>query len=125
MVKTTLMLKHFLLLALFFGLNLNFALAQSEQKQDNAKNEKLQVLGDPGKGMFFVQYYLEEDAKQVLWTVTDKKGEVLVKEKFKKVKAGKNRFQYNYLHGPDGRHKFKIVADGVQVAEIEVLKKKK
>lgn len=75
--------------------------------------------------MFFVNYDLPKDAKKVIWTVTDEKGEVLIKEKFKKMKAGKNRFQYNCLHGPDGLHTFKIVADGEKIAEIEVLKKKK
>ena len=57
--------------------------------------------------------------------MTDEKGEVLIKEKFKKVKAGKNRFQYNYLHGLDGLHTYKLVADGEEIAKIEVLKKKK
>lgn len=111
-----------LTLALFLGFHLNTAYSQSDAQETG--KEKLQILGDPGKGMFFVQYHLPKDATKVIWTVTDEKGEVLIKEKFKKVKAGKNRFRYNYLNGPDGLHKHKIVADDEQIAEIEVLKKK-
>lgn len=125
MVKTTTAIKYFLVFTLFFVFNLNTAFAQSDTDVKAAEKEKIRVLGDPGKGMFFVNYDLPKDAKKVIWTVTDEKGEVLIKEKFKKMKAGKNRFQYNCLHGPDGLHTFKIVADGEKIAEIEVLKKKK
>ena len=121
---------RFLVKALFcllmvFASSANVALAQESQGIEEANVENMKVLGDPGKGLFFVQYNLPNDAKKVIWTVTDEKGEVLIKEKFKKVKAGKNRFQYNYLHGPDGLHTFKLVADGVEIDKIEVLKKKK
>ena len=125
MVKTTTVIKYFLVFTLFFVFNLNTAFAQSDTDIKAAEKEKIRVLGDPGKVMFFVNYDLPKDAKKVIWTVTDEKGEILIKEKFKKMKAGKNRFQYNYLHGPDGLHTFKIVADGEKIAEIEVLKKKK
>lgn len=119
------MTKLFLVLATFFVFNLNVTLAQSATEDVAVEKEKMRVLGDPGEGMFFVYYDLPKDTKKVIWTVTDEKGEVLIKEKFKKMKAGTNKFKYNYLHGPDGLHKFKIVADGETIAEIEVLKKKK
>jgi len=125
MVKFTTMTKFFLVLAIFLGFNLNFADAQSETKEVAAEEAKMRVLGDPGEGLFFVHYDLPKAAKKVIWTVTDEKGQVLIKEKFKKLKAGKNKFKYNYKNAPDGLHKFKIVADGEEIAEIEVLKKKK
>ena len=108
-----------------FAIQINTTVAQDSPPAKEVKKENMKVLGDPGKGMFFVAYHLEKDAKKVIWTVTDEKGEVLIKEKFKKMKAGKNRFQYNYVHGPDGTHTFKLVADDVVVDEIEVVKKKK
>ena len=115
-------LSCFLLILTF---NLNVATAQDTPSTEKTTKKNMNVLGDPGEGMFFVAYHLENDAKKVIWTVTDEKGTVLIKEKFKKMKAGKNRFKYNYVHGPDGTHTFKLVADGVVVDEIEVVKKKK
>ena len=125
MVETKFTTKYFFILVIFLVGGFNQTFAQSSDQDKTTKEAKIKVLGDPGEGMFFVQYNLPRDAKKVIWTVTDEKGEVLVKEKFKNIKAGKNRFQYNYLNGPDGRHKFKIVADEEQIGEIEVLKEKK
>ncbi len=125
MKKFKCLTKIFLSLLLIFAYNIHAVSAQDDQQMEETKTENMRVLGDPGEGMFFVAYHLEKDAKKVIWTVTDEKGEVLIKEKFKKMKAGKNRFKYNYVHGPDGTHTFKLVADDVVIDEIEVVKKKK
>ena len=125
MKNFTFLLKTCLCFVLLFTMNINTTIAQDSPGAKETKKENMKILGDPGEGMFFVAYHLEKDAKKVIWTVTDEKGEVLIKEKFKKMKAGKNRFQYNYVHGPDGKHTFKLVADDVVVDEIEVIKKKK
>ena len=125
MNANTILFKSLLIISLLLVGNIGNLSAQENLETKPAKEENLKVLGDPGKGLFFVQYKLPKDAKKVIWTVSDEKGEVLIKEKFKKVKAGKNRFQYNYLHGPDGLHTHKLVADGEEIGTIEVLKKKK
>ncbi len=124
-MNTRILKNVILVLCLLLAGSFSSLYAQETAKNETNEKNELKVLGDPGEGMFFVQYNLPKDAKKVIWTVTDEKGEVLIKEKYKKVKAGKNRFQYNYLHGPDGLHTFKIVADNVVISEKEVLKKKK
>ncbi len=125
MKNFTFLLKTILCFTLLLTMSITTTIAQDSPETKEVTKENMKVLGDPGEGMFFVAYHLEKDAKKVIWTVTDEKGEVLIKEKFKKIKAGKNRFQYNYVHGPDGTHTFKLVADDVVIDEIEVIKKKK
>lgn len=125
MKNSNFLLKTLCCLLFLITININTIIAQDSPDAQETKKENMKVLGDPGEGMFFVAYHLEKDAKKVIWTVTDEKGEVLIKEKFKKMKAGKNRFKYNYVHGPDGTHTFKLVADDVVIDEIEVVKQKK
>lgn len=109
----------FLLCSIFTTIN-----AQEEATTEAAEH-KINVVGDPSDGMFFVYYSIPKDAKKVVWTVTDEEGTVIVKEKFKNVKAGKNDFRYNYLGGPNGEHTFTITADETFVLTTQVTKRKK
>jgi len=109
----------FLLCSIFTTVNAQDTVAAEETEH------KINVMGDPSDGMFFVYYSLPKDAKKVVWTVTDEEGKLIVKEKFKNIKAGKNKFQYNYLGGPNGEHTFTITADETFVMTTQVTKRKK
>lgn len=72
---------------------------------------------NPGKGYFFMSFNLPADAKKTIWTITDENGQVLVKEKYKNLKAGKNKIGYNYKSAPDGMHTFKIVSGNYTISK--------
>lgn len=119
------MTKQLTLIFFFLCSMLTIASAQDTVAPEAEKEHKIKVIGDPSDGLFFVYYTLPKDAKKVVWTVTDESGNVIIKEKFKNLKAGKNDFQYNYLNGPNGEHTFTITADEDFVMTTQVTKRKK
>ncbi|MGK0366716.1 MAG: flagellar hook assembly protein FlgD [Saprospiraceae bacterium] len=118
------MTKQLTLILLLLCSMLTFASAQYAVMSAAEEEHKINVMGDPSDGVFFVYYSIPKDAKKVIWTVTDENGNGIIKEKFKNVKAGKNNFQYNYLNGPNGEHTFTITADETFVLTTQVTKKK-
>lgn len=116
-------MKKFLFVLLCVLSPMVFISAQSAETIED--KSEMRVVGDPGKGPFFVHFNLPQDFKKVVWTVTDEKGKVLIKEKYKNLKAGKNKIEYNYLYGPDGKHTFTITADESFTTSTQVVKKRK
>lgn len=71
----------------------------------------MRVSPNPGKGYFFMFFNLPTDIKKLVWTISDEDGRVLVKEKYKNLKAGENKIGYNYKNAPDGLHTFTLTSD--------------
>jgi len=102
-----------LLICCGFFVNMN---AQEAPAADAEEFGVIKVLGDIDKGMFRMNFELPTPAKKMIWTVHLENGELYVKEKFKKMDAGKHHYDYNIRYAPKGILTFTLTSDDKVVA---------